>query len=241
MRRALNLLRLLAGAPRRRHHVDRGAERLGSRGAPPRTACSPAWWKSASPNATPTARPTGSASTPCNSALPPCAACPWWTPAAPHAARAHLGRHGVSGDSPGRLLPVPAPRRRALPRQGVHHRRGRTALLGLGAGGLALMSQLSDAEVERIFDRHVWNTRRPTSPAKRCCRPSNACHRLRRHHRHPHRGRLGRGLQIRRLGQHPGRHQLRLSAPRLPPERKKEMAHLLMEQLLPATTVREAT
>lgn len=32
---------------------------------------------------------------------------------------------------------------------------GGRRLLGLGAGGLALMAQLSDAEVERIFERHV--------------------------------------------------------------------------------------
>ena len=32
---------------------------------------------------------------------------------------------------------------------------GGRRLLGLGAGGLALMAALSDAEIERIHERHV--------------------------------------------------------------------------------------
>ena len=120
---------------------------------------------------------------------------------------------------------------------------GGRRLLGLGAGGLALMSQLSDAEVERIFDRHVAEyaqanfTRDVLLQAIKRTRAigyADITDTLTV-------GVSGVGCKFDASASTQAAISFGAITPRLPPERKKEMAHLLMEQLLPATTVREAT
>ena len=111
---------------------------------------------------------------------------------------------------------------------------GGRRLLGLGAGGLALMSQLSDAEIERIHDRHAEEylhanfTRECLLQAVRRTRAigyADITDTLTV-------GVSGVGCTFTASASTQAAISFGAISPRLPPERKKEMAKLLMEQLI---------
>lgn len=110
---------------------------------------------------------------------------------------------------------------------------GGRRLLGLGAGGLALMSQLADAEIERIFERHVEEyaqahfTRDTLHQAVKRTRVlgyADITDTLTV-------GVSGVGCTFTPSASTQAAISFGAISPRLPPERKKEMAKLLMEQL----------
>ena len=110
---------------------------------------------------------------------------------------------------------------------------GGRRLLGLGAGGLALMAQLSDAEVERIFDRLVEEyteagfTRERLQQAVRRTRAAGYADIVDTLTV----GVSGVGATFAASPSTLAAISFGAITPRLPPERKRDMAQLLMDQL----------
>lgn len=110
---------------------------------------------------------------------------------------------------------------------------GGRRLLGLGAGGLALMAQLGDTEVERIFDRHTEEFAQANFTRERLIQ---AVKRTRSMGYADITDTLtvgvsGVGCTFTASASTQAAISFGAIAPRLPPERKKEMAQLLKEQL----------
>lgn len=110
---------------------------------------------------------------------------------------------------------------------------GGRRLLGLGAGGLALMSQLCDAEVERIYERHVdeyahaqFSRERLLQAVKRTRSMgwADITDTLTV-------GVAGVGCTFTASASTQAAISFGAISPRLPAERKKEMAQMLIEQL----------
>lgn len=112
---------------------------------------------------------------------------------------------------------------------------GGRRLLGLGAGGLALMAALSDAEVERIFERHVDEYAQAHFTRERLLQA------IRRTRQTGYAdisdtltvGVSGVGRTFAASPQTLAAISFGAISPRLPAERKKELAQLLGAELLP--------
>lgn len=115
---------------------------------------------------------------------------------------------------------------------------GDRRLLGLGAGGLALMADLADAEVERIFDRHVPEYAQAGFSRERLLQAVRGTR---------SRGYAdivdtltvgvsGVGMAFAAAPGTPAAISLGAITPRLPEQRKQELAQLLMAQMPPDAT-----
>lgn len=110
---------------------------------------------------------------------------------------------------------------------------GGRRLLGLGAGGLALMASLADAEVERIFERHTQEfdqagfSRERLLQAVRRTRAAGWADIVDTLTT----GVSGVGITFAASASTQAAISFGAITPRLPPERKVELAHLLREQL----------
>lgn len=113
---------------------------------------------------------------------------------------------------------------------------GGRRLLGLGAGGLALMAALADTEVERIFDRHTTEFDQAGFSRERLLQA------VRRTRAAGYAdiedtlttGVSGVGCTVAASANTLAAISFGAITPRLPPERKREMAQLLMQQLAEA-------
>lgn len=110
---------------------------------------------------------------------------------------------------------------------------GGQRLLGVGAGGLALMAALSDAEIERIMERHA------TEYEQVGLTPARMAHVVRETRKKGYAdivdtltvGVSGVGRTFAASATSMAAISFGAITPRLPPERKKEMAQLLIDQL----------
>ena len=110
---------------------------------------------------------------------------------------------------------------------------GGRRLLGLGAGGLALMAQLTDAEVERIYERHVEEYEQAQFTRERLIQAVKRTRSLGYADISDTLtvGVSGVGCTFTASPSTQAAISFGAISPRLPAERKKEMAKLLMDQL----------